>query len=93
MSKKPIFKVPIRADLPPSLARYVLDHLDTASSSLGQAICRLVEHKPAYRLPQGTGGGVQDSRSSKTYLAKDGGRSARIGTLNIGFFDISISYQ
>jgi len=26
------------------LARYVLDDLDAASSSLGQAICRLVEH-------------------------------------------------
>ena len=29
---------------PPFLARYVLDDLDAASSSLGQAICRLVEH-------------------------------------------------
>ena len=35
-----------------------------------------VLHKPAYRLPQGTGGGVQ---VVKTYLATNGGgRSAPI---------------
>ena len=36
----------IGADLPPpSLASYVLDDLDAASSSLMRAICRLVEHR------------------------------------------------
>ena len=32
-----------------------------------------VLYKPAYRLPQGTGGGVQVVQRSKTYLAKNGG--------------------
>jgi len=71
-------------DPPPSLARYVLDDLDAACSSLGQAICRLVEHgNDLETCRPGPRGQTTSGVWSAQCLIADGG--LRIGKLTQAF--------